>query len=256
MNKHYYGWRPSAPDPRNHITAAPGTGVKDQVDNRMMYGIPAIYNQLELGSCTANAANRAIRLWYLFNHDKEIGDISRLFTYGSERLREGGRTQFGEDSGAEGRDAFKTARHDGIPKEDAWPYADYKQSFDNYSDYENALAYGERFKIGTYSHPAPEVDLFKELLSNDQQIIFGFNVYEPFESAQVAAHGIIPVPNRNDRLLGGHEVIVEGYLPDYPQHALCANSWDVTWGIKGYFLMPWSYILGYGSSDWRTIDRH
>jgi C1A family cysteine protease len=100
------------------------------------------------------------------------------------------------------------------------------------------------------------VDAIKAVLSNHQTMAFGFSVYESFESAQVEASGIVPMPGLSERMLGGHEVLAVGYLADHPDHVLCRNSWGSTWGMLGYFLMPWEYLMNANlSDDFRTIVR-
>ena len=94
------------------------------------------------------------------------------------------------------------------------------------------------------------------MLSNRQTIAFGFSVYESFESQQVAETGVVPMPGPDERQLGGHEVLAVGYLEDHPDHVLVRNSWGPDWGMGGYFLMPWAYLLSTDlSSDFRTIVR-
>ncbi|MDQ6796742.1 MAG: hypothetical protein M3011_01745 [Actinomycetota bacterium] len=64
------------------------------------------------------------------------------------------------------------------------------------------------------------------------------------------------MPVRGEKVRGGHEVLAVGYLRDEPDHALVRNSWGADWGIGGYFLMPWSYLLDANlASDFRTIRR-
>ncbi|KAF9113766.1 hypothetical protein BGX30_006826, partial [Mortierella sp. GBA39] len=51
-----YGWRPDLPDRRDHFFSAPGPGLQSlpsSVDLRP--GCPPVYDQGEIGSCTANA---------------------------------------------------------------------------------------------------------------------------------------------------------------------------------------------------------
>ena len=100
------------------------------------------------------------------------------------------------------------------------------------------------------------LDSIKAVLSVRQTMAFGFTVYESFESAEVAKTGIVPMPARGERTLGGHEVLLVGYVKDQVNYGLVRNSWGDGWGLKGYFLMPWSYILDANlASDFRTIRR-
>jgi C1A family cysteine protease len=100
------------------------------------------------------------------------------------------------------------------------------------------------------------VDAFKAALSNRQTCAFGFTVYESFESAEVAKTGIVPMPDRGEKVLGGHEVLMVGYLKDEPNYALVRNSWGTGWALDGYFLFPWAYVLSPQlASDFRTIRR-
>ena len=73
------------------------------------------------------------------------------------------------------------------------------------------------------------------------------------------------MPGRNESTLGGHEVLANGYLANYPDHVLCRNSWgtDVYQALQGadtygggYFLFPWQYLTDPSlAGDLRTIVR-
>jgi C1A family cysteine protease len=94
------------------------------------------------------------------------------------------------------------------------------------------------------------------VLSNKQTIAFGFTVYSSFESSEVSSTGIVPLPVEGEGVLGGHEVLLVGYLKDYPEHGLVRNSWGSGWGLGGYCLMPWQMIANpYYADDWRSIYR-
>jgi C1A family cysteine protease len=174
-----------------------------------------------------------------------------------ERLFEG---TVDRDSGAFGRDGFRAARKTGVCNETALPYV-----ISNFRNKPSEECYQEaaRHKIGKYVHPGlggltdlQRVDAFKRLLSNNQTIAFGFTVFESFESQEVANSGIMPVPEKGESVLGGHEVLLVGYLKDMPGYGLCRNSWGSGWGMGGYFLMPWSVLASSKfSSDWRSIYR-
>ncbi len=72
------------------------------------------------------------------------------------------------------------------------------------------------------------------------------------------------MPGRDEKILGGHEVLAVGYLRSEPEHVLVRNSWGsqqtnrTGWGLdgSGYFLMPWKMILDPNiCADWTTIRR-
>lgn len=241
-----YGWRPSLPDPRNLVADVSLLPIYAERDPRSE--MEKCYDQLQLGSCTANAFAGAQEYNDILDGDHR-GTPSRLDIYYGERYYEGTLGQ--GDTGAYGHDAFKWARYHGTLPETDWPY-----DISRFEDKPPADS-PDRRKIGYYKHPYQSEITFKRVLCNRQTIAFGFTVFESFESAEVASTGIVPMPDlQNEQVLGGHEVLMVGYLKDEPAHALVRNSWGTGWGIDGYFLMPWSYILDPNlCSDFRTLYR-
>jgi C1A family cysteine protease len=93
----------------------------------------------------------------------------------------------------------------------------------------------------------------KGCLAAGYPIVFGFTVYESFESPQVAKTGIAPLPSASEAVVGGHAVAAVGY-DDSQRTFLVRNSWGEGWGMKGYFTMPYAYLLQSDlSSDFWTI---
>jgi C1A family cysteine protease len=245
---HRYGWKPSLPDARDHIADTSELVVLDEVDPRAE--LPDVFDQGQLGSCTANAVAAAVEYDAKLNRS-DPGFLSRLWIYYYERKLEGAPAD--QDTGAHGRDGFKVCRKLGTPLEQDWPY-----DITKFSDEPPASLDAEagQHRISNYKSVPRNVDSMRAVLSNRQTIAFGFSVYESFESQQVAQTGVVPLPTRNEKLLGGHEVLLVGYLKDEPNYGLVRNSWGTGWGIKGYFLMPWAYILDANlASDFRTIRR-
>jgi C1A family cysteine protease len=50
------------------------------------------------------------------------------------------------------------------------------------------------------------------------------------------------MPKAGEEILGGHEVAAVGY-DDSTRMFLVRNSWSDEWGQKGYFWMPYEYLL-------------
>ena len=72
-------------------------------------------------------------------------------------------------------------------------------------------------------------------------MVFGFTVYSEFESQQVAASGIVPMPSPADQVVGGHAVVLVGYN-DAVDRFRVRNSWGTGWAQAGYFEMPYLYV--------------
>src|SRR5262249_38413268 len=95
----------------------------------------------------------------------------------------------------------------------------------------------------------------KQCLADGFPFVFGFSVYESFESPQVARTGIMPMPSRSEKLLGGHAVMAVGY-DDETDKLFVRNSWGTKWGEKGYFWMPYAYLENPGlARDFWTIRK-
>ena len=61
--------------------------------------------------------------------------------------------------------------------------------------------------------------------------VFGFTVYESFESQPVADTGIVPMPTTGEKVVGGHCVAAVGY-DDTKRAFIIRNSWGTGWGSK------------------------
>lgn len=85
-----YGWIPDMPDHRDLLYSAPVAALRalpPKVDLRTK--CPAVYDQGQLGSCTANAIAAAIQFDQMKQGIKPVFMPSRLFIYYNERMIEG-----------------------------------------------------------------------------------------------------------------------------------------------------------------------
>jgi len=251
MNKprtqRYYGWLPDLPDHRDHLYAAPVVWLAKlpaKVD--LSPKCPPVYDQGQLGSCTANAIAAAIEFDRMKQKEKAFVP-SRLFIYYNERVMEG---TVNSDSGAQIRDGIKSVGKQGDCPESEWPYDIGKFTVKPPAGcFKDALKYD----VLSYQRVAQTASQMKGCLASGYPFVFGFSVYESFESAAVAKSGHASMPKPNERLLGGHAVVAVGY-DDASQWFVVRNSWGAGWGMKGYFTMPYAYLLdGNLSDDFWTI---
>jgi C1A family cysteine protease len=104
-----------------------------------------------------------------------------------------------------------------------------------------AYAQAKLYESVLYQPVSQTLDQMKGCLASGFPIIMGFSVYQSFESPEVAKTGIVPLPGKNESCLGGHAILAVGY-DDSIQRFIVRNSWGDTWGISGYFTVPYEYF--------------
>lgn len=234
-----YTWKPDLPDQRDYIFKALPKLPK-YVDLRSK--CPPVFDQGNLGSCTANAIASAIQIAENQDKDSVKGfTLSRLFIYYQERLMEG---TVNYDSGAMIRDGIKSCNKFGACHETIWPY-----NIKNFRLKPSIRAYKDasQFKITSY-HRVLDLKSFKTALTTGYPVVFGFTVYQSFENPSVWKTGIVSMPKQGEKVLGGHAVLAVGY-DDSKGVAIVRNSWGSSWGMKGYFTLPYGYISDRNLSD-------
>lgn len=227
-----YGWKRDQPDHRDMLLRVPSAvtaKLPKSVDLRVQ--MPAIFDQGDLGSCTANATG--MQAWHI---DKTVPvEPSRLFIYYNTRVLEG---TVNVDSGASIRNSVKAVVTSGIAPEPDWPYDISKfRRKPPAQAYKNARAE----KVLKYARVAQSPEQLKAQLAQGYTVNFGFSVYESFESTTVTKTGIVPMPSRNESILGGHAVLLVGY-DDNKNRYIVQNSWGKNWGDAGYCYMPYDYV--------------
>ena len=193
--------------------------------------MPPIFNQGQLGSCTANAG---AAMW-AFAHGG--GPYSRLQIYYCERMIEG---NVDSDSGAFIRDCIQVLVKTGAGLEADWPYVEA-----NFTQCPPAIEMAEaaQCRATEYSRLMSRAD-FRNCLAQGHPFCVGITVYSSFESDEVARTGIVPMPSQTDQLMGGHAVCVIGYNTDFHGRTYyeVRNSWGADWGDQGHFWLPAEYL--------------
>lgn len=197
-----------------------------------------VVDQGRLGSCTANAIVSGLREYLLLQSRNTFQRLSRLFLYWHERELEG---RIQEDSGAYIRDGMKVLQKLGVCPETDFPY-DPRHFIDKPT--EQAEIDAKAYTIADY-HRIHDLLGLKAALAEELPVVVGLQIYESFESEEVAHTGKVPVPKKTkERLLGGHAMLAVGYKdrgnsPGQGQ-VIVRNSWGEGWGDQGYCYIPYT----------------
>lgn len=238
-----YGWKKpirKLEAPVRFTGTEPVGELPPSVDLRPL--CPPVEDQLDLGSCSSNAGAGAV--WFdMLKQKLQAFAPSRLFIYFNERLAQGD-TQ--DDTGSSLTECVDVLAKYGVCPETEWPYDITKFAVQPpnqcYMD-------GLKDRAIQYSKVANEIipSVMKLCLAQGDPFIFGFTVYESFESEEVATTGIVPMPARDaegnitEQVVGGHAVMCVGY-DDSKKMFLVRNSWGSDWGLGGYFWIPYEYL--------------
>jgi len=208
---------------------------------------PDVYNQYELGSCTANALGAAYQ-YEQIRQKKDDFIPSRLFIYYNERVIEG---TVNADAGALIRDGIKTMVKEGVCPEKMWKYKPWKFKKKPKKECYTVAKDNQVLEyLRITPHSLYEV---KNCLSDGFPISFGFMIFESMMTERVATTGYVPVPGKSEKPIGGHAVLAVGY-DDKKNALLVRNSWGKEWGIDGYFWLPYEFVSQANmSADYWTI---
>jgi len=228
----------------------------------LSYWCSPIEDQGFLNSCTSHAAIALMEYAQKKSFGTYIDGSSRFLYKVTRNLM-----QREEDSGASVRDTMKAMVAFGVCPEQYWDYDEDK--FDEeptpfcYSFAENykTLKYFrlDYASISRYTLLAQ----VKVLLASEIPCIFGFTLYDSVYDEVNVKRGHVPLPNKYDKVVGGHTVVAVGYHDrkvikngdaDPSEGALLIrNSWGTRWGQGGYGWLPYDYIIQGLTADWWSL---
>jgi len=190
-----YGWKPDVPDQRDYLyklVRPVGETLPPRVDLREWVG--EILDQGQLGSCTAHALAEAHmfvqRQQAMRNALQQLFLPSRLFIYYNERAMEG---SIDSDSGAAIRDGIKSLISQGACPEALW---DYDRDF-RIKPSTQAYQEAEKHVVQQYLR-VTHLQSLKHSIFTGWPVVFGFAVYQSFESNEVARTGVVPIPEAHE----------------------------------------------------------
>ena len=242
--------------------------LKRTVDLRSLL-FPPIYDQLSTSSCTSNAWIAVVE--YVRNLDKKrYVELSRLFHYWCERLKEGTATI---DGGAMIRTGIKVLVKQGVCPESMFEFSPENlfkvppsHCFEIAALFQS-LQY-QKIRQGEYD--------LKSSIAEGYPIVFGAKIYDSFMSEHTAKTGIVSMPKSGERCIGGHAIVKVGYTIDgiAAVHSkgtalllseeekainkwwIVRNSWSSKWGDNGHCYIPFDYTMNYAlASDFWKVTK-
>lgn len=191
-------------------------------------------------NCTGHAFSSAIE-WIFRKYLAKQPVLSPLYLYAKELIADG---HFPTDEGSTGVTGCNVSIANGCCED--YLYPDGLQQIEQPTPGMDANA--AMYRMGAY-HGLLGAETALSVLGDATPwpVEVGFDVYESFESDEVAKTGVMPVPSSSEQLLGGHENIYVGYdigatptlrPASCPPAFLTMNSWGTAWGLDGFYWQP------------------
>lgn len=198
------------------------------------YQLPPVFNQGNLGSCTANALSTCFYQTQIREQIPRQQAIigSRNFIYYFERALI---NTINSDSGAFLGDGMKVLSKQGVCSEKIWPYIISKFTVRPSNE---ACRLALQTRIKTYARLNINLNQFKASLSNNYSIVVGIQC---FPSIFKAPNGNVPLPTPGQKTIGGHAVTLIGF-DDGARLFIFLNSWGTNWGTNGLGTFSYDYL--------------
>ncbi len=234
-------------DPRDFIyedrfkIRAPIFDLPKQFD--LLYKTPKARSQGAKGACVAFVGCEAKSM---LENNQDIM-FSPDFLYHFSRVIED--TSY-TDQGTTMRSMLKSLKRFGVCLEQLFPYRD---DIVDREPTTNAILNAQNHKIDAYYRIKNGLYSIKSYLYNNRlPIAFGINVFESTKSQSVAKTGKIPIPDKDEKIIGQHGLLCVGYkdvtgvnklASAFNHHKssecylVCLNSWG-DYGKEGIVYLP------------------
>lgn len=236
--KRSYAWLPDVPDHRDRVYTAIRTKKLLPKKVSIIGKKNTVEDQGSLGSCTGNCSTSMLEIKLTKDNEKSSEHLSRLMAYYNGRKID---NSVSSDAGAQIRSVIKGLVKEGVASEETWPYkiSEFKKAPSLRAKTEGKTLVA-RLQLKKLSYARlTNLDSMLDCLSKGNTFVFGFSVPETIDN--LPKSGILEFPKEDTKITGGHAVLAVGY--DMTKEFIWVrNSWGESWGLKGYFKMPFKWF--------------
>jgi len=258
-SKHVYGLLPTTPEEYASIPVY----SKDEFQHKyalssitpapavMTLATPAVRDQGQIGACTGFCGAEAYEILWNYKYGSFPPILSPAYLYYEERVKLR-KEDIAADDGANMINISQALKRFGITTEDlyAYPANDYSTDYTTPPSAE-AISTALGYKISSFTLiNTGDTAAVKNCIRNHIPVMMGLNVYDNlrtytyFEDLNITNNTYNPLMAdgtlvKGLTLLGGHATPIVGY-DDNKQAFLVQNSWGSSWGLNGFYYMPYS----------------
>ena len=193
------------------------------------------------GTCVGFAVAVGMKEYQEFLDYEKLVELSPRFVYNESKKIDG-------VPGLEGttiRASMQVLKNIGVCQEKFWPYKPHQ----NDKPKEGAFSNAKKFCIITYARIL-NLNELRMSLATKGPVVLGIQVFKGMLKTKT---GIVPMPKKGERSLGGHAIADCGY-DDEKELVKFKNSWSEKWGDKGYGYLPYEFVDRYIMDAWSSVD--
>lgn len=208
------------------------------------YQMSPVRNQGNEGTCVAFASVVGVKE---YQDKKEYDKLIRLsprYLYNLCKKFDGQPYQ----DGTYPRIAMKILAKYGVAEESCWSYKPFQRDF----PCPDANKEAKKYRIKAYARLHSIMEMKRSLVINGPFLV-GVTVFMNWFSKRALRNGLIPLPRKNEKAIGGHAVCIAGF-DDSKQVFKFKNSWGRSWADKGYGYLSYAYMQKYCVDAWSATD--
>ncbi len=200
-----------------------------------------VRDQGQEGICVGFAATTGMKEYQEKLDYQKLVILSPRFLYSECKKIDG----MPEEEGTTIRAAMRALKAKGVCQEKFWPYQPLKKN----KPLSGAFSNAKKFRILTYARIL-DLDELRMSLATKGPAVLGIKVFTGMFKTK---SGILPLPKRGERSIGGHAICAVGY-DNKKQLVKFKNSWSSKWGDRGYGYLPFEYARHYMMDAWSSVD--